>query len=325
MRRISLLISRCLMLAGVLGSLMLVPRAVQAEQEVQRVYAQGIEQFQRGNYRRALAFFERAYEMEPVARILRDMAMCHRVLRNYAESVNYFRLYYRDEDPSNIEPEQRARIDEMLEEMRPHHGDIELEVTVPGAAIFIDGREVGFWPITRLVAVSPGGHVVSARRRGYDEAETRVRVAGGDTVRVTLDPRLTDPSLVAGEGPEGPEDGELDEDEQLEPSAGRDSPDFDREPEPASDAETTPAGREGRLGWWFWTPTVIAGTTALAFITTGSLMLRYRSDYDPGGATAQDDYDLMADLALATDILIGVASGMALAAVVSLIVYYATR
>ena len=77
-------------------------------------------------------------------------------------------------------------------------GRLRVSVSEEGAAILVDGVEVGRSPLAAPVDVGPGAHVVEARRDGFESAVARVTVgaAGAQAVDLRLTPLAPRPALV---------------------------------------------------------------------------------------------------------------------------------
>ncbi len=265
------------------------PSLVIAEQEVQRVFREGVEQFAQGRYQQALSLFVDAYETEPVARILYNIAMCHRALDQTPESVNAFRAYLRREDPARMNPEVRAEVESLLEELESGIGDLIVRLSPEDATFLFDGREApAMWREADSVAVAPGEHQLEARLEGYVEARRGVSIVAGESVTVTIE--LT-----------------------------RETPANDANDETGSD------GVETGLGWWVWTSYGLGALSAAGALVTGLLMLHYRSEYIDADVPDSQTYERTVSLAHGTDALIAVASAMVLVGVIATIVHYSRR
>ncbi|XYH93900.1 hypothetical protein ACMHYB_39540 [Sorangium sp. So ce1128] len=72
-------------------------------------------------------------------------------------------------------------------EARRHVGALDVRVSEPGAAVLVDGRQVGVSPLPRPVYVAPGQHRVGAQRAGAQvEVPAAVDAGGERTVWLVL-------------------------------------------------------------------------------------------------------------------------------------------
>lgn len=71
--------------------------------------------------------------------------------------------------------------------------EVEIRTNVPGAAIFLDGREKGTAPIT-LKKLTPGRHVIQAKKKNFGSAEKKVDLKRGknSTIEFFLYPEQLD-------------------------------------------------------------------------------------------------------------------------------------
>ena len=75
-------------------------------------------------------------------------------------------------------------------EARRHVGALDVRVSDPGAAVLVDGRQVGVSPLPRPVYVAPGQHRVSGQLAGAQREAVAAVAAGGErTVWLTF-PRV---------------------------------------------------------------------------------------------------------------------------------------
>lgn len=284
------LLRRPLTTASLFVVLLLRPSFAVAEQEVQRVFREGVEQFAEGHYQQALELFTDAYGTEPVARILYNIAMCHRALGQTPDSVNAFRAYLRREDPARMSQEVRDEVERLLGEAEGGHGDLVVRLSPTDATLTLDSIAVpSMWREAGTIAVEPGEHRLEAQLDGYLEARQDLSVGLGESVTVALElvPVSTPAETSGDNGTEG-------------------------------DARTG-------LGWWVWASYGVGVLSAAVAVVTGTLMLHYRSEYIEADVPDVQTFDRTVALAYGTDALIAVASALVLVGVIATIVHYARR
>jgi hypothetical protein len=74
----------------------------------------------------------------------------------------------------------------MLEELRPLLASVAVRVDVDGAEVWVDERPGGTSPLPRPLILGPGEHVIRVRAPDGREAESRGRLAGGESIVVEL-------------------------------------------------------------------------------------------------------------------------------------------
>lgn len=262
---------------------------VRAERADGRIAA-GERAFSRGEFDAALAAFSAAYEETGMAALLYNIAMCQWELDRPADAVRTFRRYLRA-DGASLSATDLAEIERVLGELRPRHGDLDLEVAPAGARVTVDGEEVGEAPFDDPVAVEPGVHQVRATAEGMEPALVTASVQAGETEEVEI--------TLAPPAPEAPV-------EELPPESPS-----DEGPRPARP-----------LGWWFWATTGLTAAAAVGLSITGGLALDAHGTYEESGHLDLDAYDSGRTLGVTTDALIGVAAASAVAALLSLVLHY---
>jgi hypothetical protein len=183
---------------------------------------------------------------------------------------------YLFEGGGQVGDERRKEVVEILGELKSLVGVLEVNCGVEEAQLFVDGKEVDSWEMSLEV----GEHSIEVRAPGYEPFTTTIELPGGSTLKV-------DAELV-----------------------------------PEDDIETLPpveADKGKRLGpAVFWTGLGLTAAVSVTAAVTGGLALKYRSDYrdmdyeDAWRSTRRKCHDL----ALTTDILLGVAGGLAITTIV---------
>lgn len=87
------------------------------------------------------------------------------------------------EFPAGGKPALREALVKRLAEVKRHIGTLRVQVNVPKAEIFIDGRPAGS---EDEIYVDPSAHVVEARADGYIPASAQITAFKGKTVDVSL-------------------------------------------------------------------------------------------------------------------------------------------
>jgi hypothetical protein len=159
------------------------PAAAQADPYRQHM-DNGVKLFQDQNYEAALVEFDAAYNVNPRASPLLNIALCHKALFRYPKAIAALERAlerHRDTmDQADIASAQRA-----IEEMRALLARITVEVTPPHATLLVDGEEQppaagGSW----VIDLGPGLHRIGARAEGHAIAEESVTLVSGERDRL---------------------------------------------------------------------------------------------------------------------------------------------
>jgi hypothetical protein len=149
-------------------------------------FRRGVELFQEGAYRGALAEFERAYAIAPNYRILYNIAQTRLQLQDYLGATQGYERYL-VEGGAEIEAARRAEVESALSAMRERVGRLSIQVSRTGAEVFVDDLKIGVTPLPPAILVNVGEHRIHARTEDGAEATRVVLVAGGDTIDVALE------------------------------------------------------------------------------------------------------------------------------------------
>jgi tetratricopeptide (TPR) repeat protein len=90
------------------------PLSEQARAEARAKYKAGTEAYEHGDYRKALAAFEDAYQLAPLPGFLFNLAQCHRQLGAYERAATDYRRYL---SLSEKEPSNATMVKELIAEM----------------------------------------------------------------------------------------------------------------------------------------------------------------------------------------------------------------
>jgi tetratricopeptide (TPR) repeat protein len=151
----------------------------------------GVGELRRGDYLGALKLFQRAYAVYASPKILFNLAQTYRELGRKVAALDAYERFLRD-TPANTRKKLVRLARRRVQKLKSQLGTLRVAVSLPGAAILIDGQEVGLSPMDVPKRLLPGRHLVVVRREGYRTATATVTVRAGQ--RVTRRVRLRKPS-----------------------------------------------------------------------------------------------------------------------------------
>lgn len=162
-----------------------------------QLFAQGLKLYNEGSYREALAAFQHANDLAPRASIQRNIAQCHRDLKDFASAYDAYRLLLAKYGPTMSAADKRS-VQRAIDELALLTGSLRVGVTDAGASVAVDGHDVGTTPLAGPLRVSVGPHTVTVTKSGFETLQKEVKLAGGDEVRVDgpLQPEVTTGHLV---------------------------------------------------------------------------------------------------------------------------------
>jgi len=262
-----------------------------AEAEARKQFKQGVQLYEQEKYEAASIAFARAYELKPSYRLLYNIGQVESELEHYAAA---FRAYtrYLAEGGKEVDAARRAEVEAELERLTTLVGFIRIAAPVDGAKVKVDNEVVGTTPLAEPLLVDIGKHEVAVQRAGEELLFEVVKVAGGQTVELTVEQRTEPPPA------------------QEAPAAAQPAP-------PPLPEEKAP------VRVWTWVAGGVGVAAGVAAAITGGLASAKAKDLESGcdGSACPperwDDLDAARRLATATDVLIavaatGVAAGVAL-------------
>ena len=140
----------------------------------------------------ALAEFEKAYGLVQSPNILHNFGIVYQGLGRKAAALDAFERFL--SDASKAPPAAREHAQKAVQTLRLEVAELRVQADLPGATIFVDGRNVGQTPQERAIYLEPGPHqlTVEIGDRGAVHSEILEFSAGK---------RLTVPVRLAQAGP----------------------------------------------------------------------------------------------------------------------------
>lgn len=246
------------------------------DKEARKQFTQGVELYEKGKYELAAIAFERAYELKPSYKILFNIAQVENSMEHYAAAYTAY-VRYLEEGGDKVKKKRRKLVEGEIDRLETLVGRIEIASPVDGAKVKIDNEVVGETPLPAPVLIDLGKHEVVVLDSGEEILNEIVKVAGGETVTVTVEIKEEEP-------PAPPE-----------------------EPEPALEEE--PPKRV-----WTWVAGGVGAAAGIAAAVTGGIASSRSSDLEKNCADGEcppgewDTLDSTRNLATTTNVLIGVAA-----------------
>lgn len=145
----------------------------------------GASHLREGRYDDALQSFRRAYDLVPSPKIHFNFGLAYAGLARWSEALRAFERFLAEAQDATAE--QRAQAREQIAGLQSKVAYVQLEVQPEGAAVLLDGRNVGSAPLNAPLVVDPGPHQVvielgdASRARALD-----LKPAEHATVALTL-------------------------------------------------------------------------------------------------------------------------------------------
>lgn len=154
----------------------------------QKLTSEGLALLDQSKPAEALAKFERAYALYASPTLLLNMGTALRALGRHAEAANAYARWIQ----ARTNPQQRAEVEEILQELDAQVGVVTLDIDVSGADVTVDGSSVE--PAGKELRLEPGSHAIVASKGGKTaRATVQIRPGGNETVSLSLGSDTTKP------------------------------------------------------------------------------------------------------------------------------------
>ena len=133
----------------------------------------------------ALATFMRAYELQPSARVLAQVALAEQALGRWVDAETHLRSALAAPDDAWIESHRQV-LGVGLADIQGHLGWLEVDADVSGAELWVNGARIGAVPLVHALRVESGSVLIELRAAGYASALRRTSVDAGETARESV-------------------------------------------------------------------------------------------------------------------------------------------
>ncbi len=138
-----------------------------------------------GDFKSALVYFNRAYEISNNPRTLFNVGVCWKDLTKYSEAIKIWekQLTFRKKLPR----EDVQKVEAAIRALRQFVSTIEVKADEPGAKLLIDGIEVGVTPFVEPIRIDVGRRQLRLVKDGFETAEKTVDVLRDKVAVVEFD------------------------------------------------------------------------------------------------------------------------------------------
>lgn len=258
--------------------------SAQDDREQARIqFERGVGLYESHDYAGALEAFQEAYRLAPHPTVRVNMANCYEHLNRPIEAIFHFERFLA-ESPNAPRP-QRREVEAAVTRLRGTVGEVRLAVAPDGARVVIDDAETRRAPVLEPILMTAGEHTVVVTMDGYRTARETIRIAGGDSQRVSIRlERGTDEPVVAATGPAT---GPPATDPATEPATEPVDEPVDEPVAETAAEDAEPIVDEGGGGGFTFrltTPIIIFGAATAALgigaIVTGVLAIDYNDQFE---------------------------------------------
>jgi tetratricopeptide (TPR) repeat protein len=147
-------------------------------------FREGVAHYDKQEYEKARLAFLQAYMLKPHPAVLLNLAQSELRAGRHAEAADNFAKYIRQNPTAPAMEHAKAG----FEEARQRVIELNVQVNASGAAVSVDGAEVGRSPLPNVLYLMPGRHTVLARK-GSASAERVLDAVAGRREYIALELR----------------------------------------------------------------------------------------------------------------------------------------
>jgi len=160
----------------------------QALEEARRHYRRALQLYeQEGDAEGALAELERAYDLAPSYKILFNLGQAARAAHEYATALRALQRYLGD-GGGELAAARRTEVEDQIVVLQGFVGQVEVVSSAAGATVSVDDVAVGTTPLDGPLLLNGGRRTLRLTTRDGAAVSKALTVAGGDRLRVALDP-----------------------------------------------------------------------------------------------------------------------------------------
>jgi len=321
------------LIAGTLLLMVILPAQASLAQSAQSLYKAGVKAFKEGKYLEASAAFRKANEAKPSWKLQYNIGQCEAAAKRHGLALSAFEVYL-SRGGDDIPADRRDEVLAEVERLRKMVGRVQV-MAPEGALVFMDGVKQGTAPLLGKIPVAASvDHEIWAVQNRTELKRRKFRVSGGDTVTIDINPQagaasppIPAPKLSPAADPEKPLTSGASSDG---PSPASPATETDPLPDPGGSqqhlATTTTASPTKKLTIAGWTLTGSGAALLIGGAITGGLAMGKDSDLSkqcegsscPGNSDG--DIKSLDNLAMVTNLLLGVGAAAAITGAVLLIV-----
>ncbi|MEO6603183.1 MAG: PEGA domain-containing protein [Polyangiaceae bacterium] len=157
-----------------------------AVKEAGEHYARGLALYGDGEFLLALVEFERAYQLSQNYKVLYNIGQVRIQLGRYAKAREALNEYLQ-QGGGSLGQERKQAVDKDLAMLVERTAALRIIANEPGAAILLDGKNMGTSPLNLPLVVDAGEHSLVLSKAGFYDQSRSVTLAGRDEIDVNVD------------------------------------------------------------------------------------------------------------------------------------------
>lgn len=160
------------------------PATVDAEEEVVKLYDEGVKAANTGQWEKARTALLDAFNRIPHCKIAANLGWAELMTGNPRDAAEHLSLFLRK--AQNVSATDRQKTEKMLAQAKAAIGTVTVQVEAKGADVLVDGQKVGTSPLAEPVFVEPGSRTFEARKAELSKGRQVIEVAAGAELVVEI-------------------------------------------------------------------------------------------------------------------------------------------
>ncbi len=161
------------------------PLRDQLPEEAKKHWDTAVALYQRGQWDGARTSFNAAFDASKNPRVLFNVAVCEKNLGRYARAIDVFKKEL-VEGKGQLAPDEEADVKTQIAGLEQFVATVTIEVSEPGADVFVDDAKVGVSPLPGAVSVSVGERHIRVSKGGYADARETIELKAGATGKLAM-------------------------------------------------------------------------------------------------------------------------------------------
>ena len=161
------------------------PLRDQLPPDAQKQWDSAIALYQKGQWDGARTSFYAAWEASKNPRVLFNVAICDKNQGRYARAIETLKKELAD-GKGQLAPDEEADVKAQISGLEQFVAELTIDVSEPGAEVYVDETKVGVSPLSAPVPVQVGERHVRVVKAGFIDGRETIELKGGATGRVNV-------------------------------------------------------------------------------------------------------------------------------------------
>jgi hypothetical protein len=179
------------------------PLREQLPEDAKKHWDTALALYQRGQWDGARTSFNAAFDASKNPRVLFNVAVCEKNLGRYARAIEIFKKELA-EGKGQLSAEEEAEVRTQITGLEQFVAQVTIDVSEPGADIYIDDAKVGVSPLPAPVSAPVGERHIRVSKVGFADARETIELKAGASGRIALKLAPTQKTSLVNIGVVGP-------------------------------------------------------------------------------------------------------------------------